>query len=171
MINKDKLFKKDNGQWKYYPFGHVIDDVYLTVKEGRKDDFCQALDDEWKWVYALILPTIGLGLYNPLLIPVPFLFYAPYFFINRSRIEKKYCEYKSYSKIKFFTAYRRIFYFFIDETDSHQLRVFFLGFILMLISAVATYIDGGHIGWVVTMMFFSLLFLTLFIIISVKRFH
>lgn len=169
MIDKTKLFKKKGRVWHYYPFGHVIDDVYLRVKKDEKDAFCQALENEWKLIYALLSIILILGIYKLAFIFIPLLIYIPYFFINRVKIEKKYCDYKSYSKKRFFTAYFKIIYFFLDENDNHKFRVVLLGFIMLAISAFAMYVEKNTL-WMIVMIILSLLFFSLFLLMCIKKY-
>lgn len=171
MMQTNKLFKKVNKQWRYYPFGYAIDDVYLIVKDGLKRDFENALNAEWN-LYLMIpvfIFSMILFQYSLLLASIPFLTYTAYFFYNRFQMEKTFCHYRQYPRRRFFTAYGRMVYFFLDETDNHQFRMFLFGFILAFFSACVGFAKYKN-DFIVGLGFLAaLVFLALFILVMIKR--
>lgn len=163
------FFKKQKGQWHYYPFGPAVKEISMPVKDGEKELFESALNKEMYFALALPPIVIGLAQISPY-IPLVLLLIVPAMVFRRKHLEKKHCDFIPYPKFYFFRNYFKIVVPYISEDMMKKRWGLYMLTLFMFLGSFATYLEEGFsISFFFLLIFSMVSFLPWYLIHLKKR--
>ncbi len=172
MFDIGKVFELVDDYWYYFPFTREVKpNIYMKVKEGRKEEFEIAIQNEWKLAYGVPALTTGFAFIHPVWLILPFAVYFYCLATVRGKNERIYCHYEPYNTFAFFDGYFGNLYKSLDVDDPSRLKAMLTGFPLFLALSLAGYIEKGATVWFFISLLLSLLSLIPFTIALHKWWH
>ena len=135
MSFSSNFIKTKDKKFHYYPYGTVMKECSMPIKDGHEEFLKKSLDDEMK--IALAAPIMGMGLLtiNPWLVLIC-LFIVPYLIYKRKSAVKSNCEYIYYPFSIFLKNYNKINIYFANPSwFSHAV----IGQIVAILISIGTY--------------------------------
>lgn len=162
-----RYMRKVKDEWRYYPQSIAVEDYYLIVKDGRKEDLEKAITNEVVLSLSIGPFVLGLAMLNRYSLMFSSII-IPYFMYRRYLYKRNYCIDCGFKKPSYFKNIFKIAYFSIDENDNKQYITVFICMIVMLFGVYFYIKSNIFLGAFICALLTSMLFVV-FVLTTLKK--